>query len=81
MSKKVVGGGRWWSYKYKIKVRQKENTLFFMAAIRRKENALSLELREGLIWQLTSQIKDNHHCKMQYWFNALITKEGNRYAK
>lgn len=52
-----------------------------MVAIRRKENAVSMELRGGLIWQLSSQIKDNHHCKVQYWFNALIIKEGNRDAK
>lgn len=52
-----------------------------MVAIRRKENAVSLELRGGLVWQLNSQIKDNHHCNAQYCFNALIIKEGNTDAK
>lgn len=48
-----------------------------MVAIRRNENAVSLKLRGGLIWQLNSQVKDNHHCKAQYWFKALIIKEEN----
>lgn len=52
-----------------------------MVAIRRKENAVSLELRGGFIWQLNFQIKDNHHCKAQYWFDALIIKERNTDAK
>lgn len=48
-----------------------------MVAIKKKENAVSLELRGNLIWQLNSQIKYNHHCKAQYLFNVQIVKERN----
>lgn len=50
-------------------------------AIRKKENAVSLELRVDLIWQANSQIKYNHHCKAQYLFKAWIIKERNTDAK
>lgn len=52
-----------------------------MVVVRRKENAVSSELKGGLIWQLNSQIKYNHHWKAQYCFNALIMKEENTDAK
>lgn len=51
-----------------------------MMAIRSKENAVSLELRGGWIWQLNYQI-DNQRCKTQYRFIALIIKEGNTDTK
>lgn len=52
-----------------------------MVAIKKKENAVGLELRGDLIWQLNSQIKYNHHCKAQYLFNTQIIKEWNTDAK
>lgn len=52
-----------------------------MVAIRKKENAVSLELRGDLIWQLNLQTKYKHHCKTQYLFNARIIKEWNTDAK
>lgn len=52
-----------------------------MVAIRNKENAVILELRGDLIWQLNSQIKYNHHCKAQNLLNAQIIKEWNTDVK